>query len=1363
MMKINVTKKILAVTLTAAVMLPAVFSLPYVSASIDETGNSEVNFNLSELSSLSFLNKDFNAYRISSCETSDEAESANIEDVWTVSAQNRLAPDSSTAGTDFKNLSILTYNQKQYTDFEATITFQQSWNRFGIMFGTNLGKFAYTGSSASTVRSEGGVFVYVEAEGGRVASGAVTGGSGNHPNFNRNSERLSTFTDGSVSENVSAKKMHTLKITVSGGLLTIKVDDLPESEMTVTLAEEYKGGYVSLVSNGTVKSGSFGSLRIVEIDEETSDNDDEVSDNYSIDFTSLSGVSNLKSRFNSYYYKNVEREYTSSEGDISSQWMLAPTNRLTATSNSASSDYKNLSVLTYKSKSYKNFEATVSFQQSWSRFGIMFGTELGEFAYTGTKASDTSSKGGVLVYAEAEGGRVAIGAVTGGSQPSFYRNATRLSTFTENSVNECIKEKRMHTLTVRVLGNELTITVDDLPESSISIALSDDYNGGYVSLVTNVSNKSGGFGGFGIKLLDEPDDDEEDYSNIVFSELSSVAKLKHEYTAYQLNDSSAGSEAEEIPLAELWTIDGSGRLVRNIKTEGTDTQNLSVLTYSKREFAEFEAVMTYTQCYNRLGIMFGADKGRYVIDDTGGTRRTEGTIVYIEAEGTRTAIGDFTSGYTNSEKQMNRITDPKLDGFMDENNKPLIGKTHKLKLVVKGGKAFIFVDDMENYIMYLTMPEDYKGGYISLFSTATNNFGFESFSVSEEITTEITVGGYTENAETVSFNFDDLAMPTDFFDAYYLKTAESGTEKVNFSDYWTIGGNKIYRKSTKVNSSDVSDLALLTYSGRTYTDFIASVKYQKNGGRLMLMFGTDGKSYPVTDSKATSADNRGLAVYVENDFGAGGAVVLMGNLQTANEICRTRIKDLKVEGYHEAGNWNFNKNSWHTLQIWVSGGKCYIFIDEYGLMASYDLPEDYKGGYISLVSSQCGGSGFDDFTITDLSKIEKNQIVAYESVRDIKVKKGTEINNIGLPSNMIFTSLDGKKHSANVEWNCANYDSSKVGYYEFTGSVEKSGAFTNPGFLKCKIGVSVIDYDPEIVKKWEFDSADDLKDFRSFFLENTSESVESVETNDLEGWSVRDGLLTHKASAEGNDTNNLSILTYVGEKYENFEVNLSFKQYYTRCMLLFGSQEPGQYIFDDINLKTNSAVAAYVEFEGRRVAIGGLEYPDTNYMVREDFSLLKDYVKTIDGKTVYGAMHNLKVIVSGKTAEIYIDDADVPLKIYLSDNYKDGYISLVSTGKNDAFDSFSIKRLPKPGKNEAPNNAIEANGYLNLEKVERLEASVRPSVTENKNQPGEKIENDDKKSDRILYSVIASSVIVIALGSAVFIAYNRKKKKRTKK
>ena len=61
-------------------------------------------------------------------------------------------------------------------------------------------------------------------------------------------------------------------------------------------------------------------------------------------------------------------------------------------------DRTNFSILTLNTKAYKNFELTLTYEQSrMQRYGVMFGLEPGEFAYT-LNGSRLTGNGGAYVY-----------------------------------------------------------------------------------------------------------------------------------------------------------------------------------------------------------------------------------------------------------------------------------------------------------------------------------------------------------------------------------------------------------------------------------------------------------------------------------------------------------------------------------------------------------------------------------------------------------------------------------------------------------------------------------------------------------------------------------------------------------------------------------------------------------------------------------------------------------------------------------------------------------------------------------------------------------------------------------------------------
>ena len=77
-------------------------------------------------------------------------------------------------------------------------------------------------------------------------------------------------------------------------------------------------------------------------------------------------------------------------------------------------------------------------------------------------------------------------------------------------------------------------------------------------------------------------------------------------------------------------------------------------------------------------------------------------------------------------------------------------------------------------------------------------------------------------------------------------------------------------------------------------------------------------------------------------------------------------------------------------------------------------------------------------------------------------------------------------------------------------------------------------------------------------------------------------------ASNGSASGNLHILTYTGQKYKNFELEVDFTQQYVREMVMFGSKTPGQYV-DYANPKSpDNPICVFVEYEGRRNANGNV-------------------------------------------------------------------------------------------------------------------------------------------------------------------------------
>ena len=554
---------------------------------------------------------------------------------------------------------------------------------------------------------------------------------------------------------------------------------------------------------------------------------------------------------------------------------------------------------------------------------------------------------------------------------------------------------------------------------------------------------------------------------------------------------------------------------------------------------------------------------------------------------------------------------------------------------------------------------------------------------------------------------------------YYLnKLDDKGTvQQTNLIDYWMIANGKLNRQSDKNAGSDVSDVAMLTYTEKQYTDFVATFEYQQSYGRLMFIFGGQNGKYPLYE-KEGHFENGGVILYPEADLGSGAGICALGNVKIATEGYRPLYRELSyAPGYYKK---DAKMGTKRTMTVAVINKHCSVYIEGFGLVASFDLNDNYKGGYISLASAKTQYQGFSSLTIKEINASTAIKGVAQN--KDITVKIGTALKDISLPTTVKVTDANGKTIDVSVEWTDRGYDGSKEGEYQFVGTLNPKAGITNPGMLTSLITVRVRDKivsNSGATKTWTFDTISDLLDFKSFYVEDatTGKAVES----DYPSWFVRNGML----QKDRNRTNNGSIskkvfiLTYTGQKYKNFELEVDFSQQYVREMVMFGSKTLGQYI-DYANPKSpDNPVCVFVEYEGRRNATGNVV--NTNYYTRldedvansrEDYSENDSYYNKEKNEVNLGDPHHMKLRVVGDTFTIWLDDQETVYSAKLGESYEGGYISLVSTAKTGWFDNLKITELDEEGNPVVvEEQEVEANGTLNID-YNKLDKPEEPVVDE---------------------------------------------------
>lgn len=1280
------------------------------------------------------------------------------------------------------NNTLLTYNKSSYKDFQVATEFVTNYVRYGVMIAP-LGEIS--------TPENGGVRVFVESNGVINIQGAIDGATARATGSqvkvtDKNAVSgypISGFVGPSNRDNNISRTSYTLNVKIVDGVITVWLNEYSDYIITAKLTEKYNGGYVSLYASA-YDQGAFKNFKLTELTGSDIEDDGKT---FKQSFNSISSLSELESDFDSYLLNSAEEKPVSSN---MSDLFLLEKGRLKSNLSKNGTDSSGIAILTLKNKRYENFELTLSYEQDWLRYGVMFGTELGDYAFN-SKNNRIIGNGGVVAYTEAEGytnakGSMYVSSYTNAAQGLCRKSDINVSSFQSfSNIEKTLQNKPIHSLTVRVVNGYMTMLVDNDETTRITVKLA-DYDGGYISLITNAAKgrSYGAFYGFTITELDKEAQLEAQIPAITdgFETISQVAS---EFDAYYLADAEKSTKLEMVDIKEHWWINKGGYLSRITGASGIkETSDVEILTYKKQQFKDFELTYTYQQTYQRIGIMIGGDLKNYPIYFKDGKLAADkGALFFVEAEGYPNVKGHL-NNYTSTNYLIYRTTNPKPQGFTDVNGIATDNvnskKEHTVKIVVKDKKLYAYIDGEKTPYLYVKLGDNYNGGYVSLFACASEDYGIHSFEISDKITTELPKSGGVEvENKKYNANFDSILFDDSAFETYYLDALKNNADgsliKKEFDDVWTVADGTLKRTNVLEDGSDASKVSVLTYN-KKLTNFVVSYDYQKWDKRLMLMFGAEKGKYPLANKGEGDLENGGVLLYPENDLGVGGGIIAIGGISPLTAAYRPVSKKAVIlEGYHVIDdemttdqNWTSNFGTWHTMTVAVINKHCYIYLDDYGLIADYDLKADYEGGYISLAAA---GSqyGFDNISITDLSDISNNTIVSVENPRDITVSTGTKQSEIKLPTSVKATIKGGRTVELPVEWCTNHYDADVEGIYSFTAKLPENANASNTALVSSVINIRVKktkSTSKTDVKEWTFDTSDDLLDFKSTYL---IDGEQGYTENNTARWYCNGELLRDAfRTINGSEKRDISLLTYVGATYHNFELEVDYTQHYTRMGVLFGSDKPCQYInLADIHGE-NNPVMAFVEYEGVRNFIGNVKntnfytrIDETIYNARENGAGLPDYFTEANANT--GDSHKMKIRVVGDQVSMWVDDCDVPFTATLT-NYDGGYISLVSTTKGGKFDNLKITRLDNNGKPVASGFDIEANGNLDLEIDKDASAELKIPVSKAPEQYEETKTAQVKPTLSTVNVIVGCAIFVstVVISALFIIAVINKKRKKTK-
>lgn len=1357
-----------------------------------------------KITAITDLDKDYDSYYFASAGLAAEKGKPSMQ--WSTAdnlvdyasyKNNYLKP---VHRSDGNKLTLLTYQSKSFKNVEIAAGYAPNHLRYGIMI-------APKGELAT---AQNGIRIYVEGGGAINIEGAIDAGSGTakggyvYVNNRNHLKGYSLSGQGYISassqnSNSVNNTIYNLHARISGNTLDVWVEEFLPYVLTVTLTDEYEGGMVSLYSNGH-NHGGFKTFSAQEMENVQVVKDETV---YTKSFNTISSLDELGD-FKAYTLASIEEK--PKESNIGNVFRLNAGRMCSnASVNGTYNDDINFGILTLTKKRYENFELTLKYQQNSLRYGVMFGTEEGEFAYS-RKGASLRGNGGVFVYTEMEGYRNIKGSVdakafasTDDAKKLLARMTDKeplksFTAFTAPGVSNAVatlRQEPIHTMTIRVVNGNMTMIIDNNELSRMTVHLS-DYDGGYISLVTS-SMKSGDHGAFLRLSVRELGEDAELGTTApeVSDGFKTIGEVENMFDAYYLENVKESSKYEAKEVADRWFVNKDGFITKIHAGSGiTVNEGVDILTYNKQKFTDFELTYTYQQAYHRLGIIIGSEKDTYPLQYSNKKLTADkGALFYVEAEGYPNVKGSL-HNYTLKSDLLYRISRPGADGYQDAAGSPTDNvnarKVHTVKIIVKEKQLYAFIDNSKEANLYVKLGDNYQGGYVSLFSAANSNYGFGSFEISSKITTELPkAGGTASVGNTFVADFNTAKFDASKFTTYYLEAvkgnAKGTMKRVEFDDHWTVANGSIQRTTEIANGSDASKVSVLTYE-KAMTDFIVTYDYQQDTNRLMFMFGAEKGKYPLYEGQGgQQKENGGVVLYPEYDIGGGGGVVALGEAVPATTSHRPlhRVTIRGIDYYDKNSNVS-HKGNWHKITIAVINKQCFIYIDDYGLVDQFALKDDYNGGYLSIASSG-NAYGFDNLSITDLSAVSGNTVVAAEVPRHLTVTAGTESSALQLPSTVKVTLKSGKTVQASVDWKNFNYDGATTGIYKYTGIIKESAGIENPAKVGVEIDIKVVGallQSNKNVKTWSFDTKDDLNDFKATYLQDSEKGY--VSQNKPVWWvSKSDGRLYRDEfrTVNGTEKTDLGILTYTGETYKNFELEVDYSWSSTRMMVMFGSEKAGQYV--DLNhMKSNkNPVAVFVEMEGVRNVIGNVRNTDyyrrtetTISSARDNGDYIPNYYNAENLASNKGTMRHMKIRVVGDQVSVWVGTHEEPFVATMT-NYKGGYISLVSCSKGGMFDNLKITRLSDSLSNSQVKNVkAVANGTMNLtidEKAsteQEIPKEVVPEVFETKNEIS-KQKSDAINGISMKTILLGGSVILGALlaGGVIILLAAQKRKKGEKR
>ena len=253
-----------------------------------------------------------------------------------------------------------------------------------------------------------------------------------------------------VAHNVYKATPHSFRLSVRGSQAEIIVDNVPESRSVFTFSQETHGCF-SLASNGTAaEAGAFRYVKLTVNGKTLLD----------IDFTKIRSVDELETYFSCYYLHTLTHHAKGLASPIKNFWSLNERGHLVCSipnkGRVAFGVIGPYAMLTLRNAPIGDFDVEIGVEQSWRKYGVVFGCEKREFPFYCLPNQ--------AIIANVRGGFACIRPHSGACK--IYGNIVEPETFTplpylekeSPSVTPLFRSKEettlpLHTLTYHLDGN----------------------------------------------------------------------------------------------------------------------------------------------------------------------------------------------------------------------------------------------------------------------------------------------------------------------------------------------------------------------------------------------------------------------------------------------------------------------------------------------------------------------------------------------------------------------------------------------------------------------------------------------------------------------------------------------------------------------------------------------------------------------------------------------------------------------------------------------------------------------------------------------------------------------------------------------